>query len=202
MKLKEAQVRNAKPQDKQYQLTDGGNLFLVVAPNGGKYWRFFYRFNGKGKTLALGVYPQVSLKEARTKHLEAKLMLADGKCPSTEKQRAKKRQRLEVENSFRQTAQEWFELKSQGWGEDHTKRTKSLLYKDILKNLGVMNVTEITSLHVLSVVRSIERRGSLDMADQALGIMNRIFIYANVTGCQRQFKIDPQEVRIFSWTDL
>ena len=193
MKLKEAQVRNAKPQDKQYQLTDGGNLLLVVAPNGGKYWRFFYRFNGKGKTLALGVYPQVSLKEARTKHLEAKLMLADGKCPSTEKQRVKKRQRLEVENSFRQTAQEWFELKSQGWGEDHTKRTKSLLYKDILKNLGVMNVTEITSLHVLSVVRSIERRGSLDMADQALGIMNRIFIYANVTG---RSKSNPLYVNI------
>lgn len=182
MKLKDSQIRNAKPKEKQYQLSDGGNLYLIVAPNGSKYWRFFYRINGKGKTLALGVYPQVSLKQARTKLYEAKLMLADGKCPSTEKQKAKNRQILDLNNTFSPISKEWFELKSKGWGADHTKRTKALIKNDILPKLGDLNVADITSLEVLAVIRSIESRGSLDMADQALGIMDRIFIYANVTG--------------------
>ena len=85
MALTDAKIRAAKPTDKAYKLTDGAGMFLLVHPNGSRYWRLRYRILGKEKTLALGVYPEVSLSEARTKRDEARKLISEGVDPCEQK---------------------------------------------------------------------------------------------------------------------
>lgn len=97
--LTDTKLRGIKPSDRPQRLSDGGGLYLHVAPNGGRYWRYNYRFEGKQKTLALGVYPDVSLVKARDRHKEARRLLVDGTDPSAKKQSLAK--------SFETVAREW-----------------------------------------------------------------------------------------------
>jgi hypothetical protein len=100
MNLSDLAIRNAKPQDKPYKLTDGGGMFLLVQPNGGKYWRLAYRYLGKQKTLALGVYPEVSLALARQRRAEEREQLAKGSDPGEAKKADRRAARLAADNSF------------------------------------------------------------------------------------------------------
>ena len=109
MPLTDVQVRNAKPQDKPVKLSDGGGLFLLLQPAGGKWWRYKYRFLGKEKLLALGSYPDVSLAEARERHVHARKALAAGSDPSEVKKEAKRILLLKHENNFEAIAREWYE---------------------------------------------------------------------------------------------
>ncbi|WP_454732442.1 MULTISPECIES: Arm DNA-binding domain-containing protein [Cupriavidus] len=105
--LTDLAVRNAKPLDKQYKITDGDGMFLLVQPSGGKYWRLAYRYLGKQKTLALGVYPEVSLASARQRRAEAREKLAVGFDPGELKKSDKHTARLAAENSFEVVANAW-----------------------------------------------------------------------------------------------
>src|SRR5271154_2964564 len=109
MSLSDAKVRNAKPQTKPYKNTDGEGMFLLVAPSGSKYWRFKYNFAGKEKLLAFGVYPEVSLGDARERRAQARKTLAAGNDPSVVKQEAKRLIKLNGENTFEAVAREWHE---------------------------------------------------------------------------------------------
>src|SRR5262245_16106106 len=100
MPLTDVTIRKAKPRIKPYKLSDGGGLFLLVQPSGSKWWRFKYRFAGKEKLLALGSYPEVDLKKARTRHSEARSLLSDGKDPSSVKQETKRNLARQHQNSF------------------------------------------------------------------------------------------------------
>lgn len=101
-------IRNAKPRTKPYKLSDERSLFILVMPNGAKYWRFSYRLLGKGKTLALGVWPDVSLAEARDNRDSTRKMVADGVDPSVEKKRRKLRAQIDENVTFKGVAEEWF----------------------------------------------------------------------------------------------
>src|SRR5699024_12844211 len=100
MRLTVAAIASAEPREKPYRMTDGQGLYLEVRPNGSKYWRYKYRFNGKEKRLAIGVFPEVTLKEARLEHQKARLQLAEGADPSAEKQLAKLMQSVAIADSF------------------------------------------------------------------------------------------------------
>ena len=115
MALTELQVKNAKPTVKPYKLSDGGGLFMLVHTNGGRYWRLAYRFEGKQKTLALGVYPDVSLAEARERRDQARKLLANEKDPGAVKLEQRARVAALSEHSFEVIAREWFAKHSPNW---------------------------------------------------------------------------------------
>ena len=134
-KLTATEVKQAKPGDKARKLTDGGGLYLQVHPNGARYWRLDYRYAGKRKTLALGVYPEVSLKQARDKHQEARNKLSQGIDPSEQRKVERLTRNLAAADSFEAITREWFETQMHDRSESHQKRTWRALEKDLLPYL-------------------------------------------------------------------
>ncbi|MDR1684917.1 MAG: integrase arm-type DNA-binding domain-containing protein [Desulfovibrio sp.] len=182
MKLTDTQLRSVKPMDKAQKFFDGGGLYLLVAPAGGKLWRLDYRFDGKRKTLALGAYPAFSLKEARAHREEAKEQLAKGIDPAAHKQAVKAAVKAETDNTFEIIAREWFAKHSPQWTESNSIRTLARLVKDIFPLLGSKPVSRITALELLAALRRIEERGAVDTAHRVLQDCSRIFRYAIATG--------------------
>lgn len=122
MPLTDIRVRNAKASATPYKLTDGNGMFLLVQPNGAKYWRLSYRFLGKQKLLALGVYPAVTLAAARKKRDEAGEQLAAGIDPGEAKKEAKRAAEIAATNSFEAVAREWYDSQRPGWSDGYAER--------------------------------------------------------------------------------
>jgi integrase len=182
MPLTDTTIRNAKPSDKTRKLFDGGGLYLEVAPSGGKWWRLKYRFDGKEKRLSLGVYPDVTLKDARDRRDEARKLLANEIDPS-ENRKAKKAAKVEsASNSFEVVAREWFAKHSPNWSANHGDRIIRRLERDIFPWVGGKPVADITAPQLLEAVRRIEKRGALETAHRALGNCGQVFRYAVATG--------------------
>lgn len=177
--LTEAQVRNAKPREKNYKLFDGGCLFLLITSQGAKYWRYKYSFAGKEKMLALGVYPTVSLSEAREERDKARKQLKNGADPGLIKKVAKV-SKSTAENNFETITYEWYAKYSVIWKPSHSKRLIRLFERDVFPWIGRRPVSEITAPELLDVLRRIERR-SVDTAHRALQNCGRIFRYAVAT---------------------
>jgi integrase len=180
-KLRATAVSNAKPETKTYNLSDGGGLYLLVKPNKTKAWRFNYRFNGKQKTLAIGVFPDVSLKAAREKHKEARESLANDIDPSSQKKAMKAAKQSESDNNFEVVAREW--VKTRGKKAVSTeKRQQALLEKDLFPYVGNRPIADISTPEVLLVLRKIENRGAIETAHRAKRLLGQVFRYAIVTG--------------------
>ncbi len=181
MSLSETKVRNAKPKPRPYKLFDGEGLFLLVAPSGSKYWRMKYFF-GKEKLLAFGVYPEISLADAREKRAQAKKALAAGNDPGEVKKEAKRLAVSNASNSFETVAHEWQEQHRHEWAPG-TLRVK-LIYLDnyLLPKLGPRPITAITAPEVLELLRGIEGKGALDTARRVMQMCGQIFRYAIATG--------------------
>lgn len=187
--LSDTAVRNAKPGSKPHKLTDGDGLYLLVKDTG-KYWRFNYRFAGKQKTLALGVYPDVTLKTAREKLLEARRLLANDIDPSMAKRLQKTARREAAANSFEAVAREWFAKYSPNWAKGHADKIIARLENDIFPWLGSRPISEITPPELLAALRRIEDRGVLETAHRAKQNCGQIFRYGVATGrCER----DPSQ---------
>lgn len=182
MPLSDTAIRNAKPADKPRKLADGGGLYIEVAPSGGKWWRFKYRFDGKEKRLSLGVYPDVGLKEAREKHAEARKLLAAGVDPSANKKAVKAARGDRAANSLEVVAREWYASRAPSWKENHSSKIIRRLEVDIFPWLGTRPITEISAPDLLTVLRRIESRGALETAHRALACCGQIFRYAIATG--------------------
>lgn len=184
MPLTDPAVRTAKPAEKPYRLADGGGLYLEVYPNGSKYWRLKYRHAGKEKRIAMGVYPGVSLKDARELRDAAKALLLTGANPAdTMTKREKTRAaRLKTENSFEALAREWHEAMASRWKPVHADKVLSSLEAEAFPSLGNRPIAEITAPEVLDVLRSIERRGALDTASRTAQRLAGIFRFAIQTG--------------------
>ncbi|WP_027711467.1 tyrosine-type recombinase/integrase [Dickeya chrysanthemi] len=182
MPLTDVKVRSAKPEDKAYKLTDGEGMHLMVHPNGSKYWRLQYRFDGKQKTLALGVYPEITLSEARQRRDEAKRQIATGTDPSEQKKVDKQLRQTLVDNTFKAIALEWHEYKRPNWSKGYAEDLMEAFENDIFPDIGKRPVAEIKPLEMLTSLRKLEKRGVLDKLRKIRQACNQVFRYAIVTG--------------------
>lgn len=179
-KLTDLAIKNAKPGQTARRISDGGGLFLEIRPNGSKYWRMAYRFDKKQKLLAIGVYPQTSMQEAREQARVARDHLAAGRDPGLLRSIAKAAG--SSENSFQAVAVEWLERFKHDWTESHYKGILGRLKRELFPWLGARSVHEITAPELLSCLRRIEARGHLENAHRALTNASQVFMYAIATG--------------------
>lgn len=179
--LSDRKVKTAKPAEKQYTLFDGQGLFLLVTPSGGKLWRFKYRIDGKPKLISFGIYPDVSLEEAREKRTAARKLVAKGIDPCVER-RAAKASRAAGEGSFEVVAREWYEKTLPTWSETHAKTQMDRMERDLFPWLGERPIAEVTSPELLAVLRRIESRGAIETAHRVKTICGQVFRYAVATG--------------------
>lgn len=179
MKLSATQIKQAKPKARAYKLFDGGGLFLLVNSNGSKYWRYRYRFAGRDKTLALGTYPDVTLKSARKRLAEARQRLADELDPAAVKKATKRAQA--GTDSFEAIAREWHLKNSRRWSASYADTVAERLQSNVYPWLGRRTPDEITAPDLLDVVQRIEKRGALETAHKVKQNCGQIFRYAIAT---------------------
>lgn len=180
--LTDKQAKLAKPKEKQYKLSDEKGMYLEVMPTGAKYWRLKYRFNGKEKKLALGVYPEVSLKNARESRELVRDQLRRGIDPSAARKAAKIHNFEAGANSFKVVALEWFEVKMTDKSKSYKDRSMRALENNLFPGLANRPISEITAPELLSCLRKIESRGALEMAKRTKQVAGLVFRYAIVTG--------------------
>ena len=181
-KLTDSAIKNIKPAEKPIKMFDGGGLFLLVTPAGGKLWRQKYRVDGKERLLAHGAYPAVSLKEARTRQEPAMEQLAAGIDPSAHRKAAKAAVVAEVTNSLEVIAREWHSRSLDVWKENHASRILSRFERDIFPTLGGKQIDTIKAPELLACLRKIEERGAHETAHRALSSCGQVFRYAIATG--------------------
>jgi integrase len=180
MPLTDTTIKAAKPIEKAYKIPDEKGMFLLVHTNGSKYFRLKYYFAKKEKLLALGVYPETSLKQAREKRDIARKQIADGIDPSEHRKATKAARVQDVENSFEIVAREWGSKQVKNW-DDKSNRNKRMLEKNIFPWLGHRPITDILPIEVLTCLRRIEERGAIETAHRTLQICGQVFRYAVAT---------------------
>jgi len=182
-KLTDPTVRTAPPKKTPYKLSDGAGMYLLVTPAGQKYWRLKYRFGGKEKTLALGVYPDVKLAKARVKRKAARELLDAGKDPGLAKKVQKRQEQIRAGNTFEGMAREWHSKQVKRWTAKHAAKVMTSLENNIFPSLGARPIVEITPAELLDVLRVIEHRGALDLAASVLQRCSSVFRYA-IASCR------------------
>jgi len=178
MPLTDAHVRLAKPGAKPYKLSDEKGLYLLITPSGGKLWRMKYRFGGKEKTLALGAYPDVSLKDARDRRDEARKLLANGQDPGAVKQAQKAAKLKKAANSFEVVARECLGVWKVGKAESHSSKVIARMENDVFPWIGNMPVSEVKPPVILEVLNRITGRGTIETAHRTKSNISRVMRYA------------------------
>ena len=176
--LTNTKVKNLKTKEKNYKVSDAHGLYLHVHSNGSKYWRQNYRYSGKQKTLSHGVYPRVSLLEARKRRDEALDQLAEGEDPA----KSKKLGKLKNAYTFEALAREWFDKEAVNWTDGHQTKVWRSLEQDLLPFIGDDPIDRISSVRLLEVLKRVENRGALDVASRLRQRSDGIFKYAVLTG--------------------
>lgn len=175
MSLTDIKCKNAKPKEKPYKLADAGGLYIEIMPNGSKYWRLKYRYNAKERRLALGVYPLVTISEAREGRDRAKKLLAAGVDPSQAKRDSKHSLQQSALNTFETVAREWHENQTDRWSEGYSGKVMRCLEYHIFRYLGKRPITQITAPELLESLRKIEKSGHLDIPH---GIHPGLFLHS------------------------
>jgi integrase len=181
IQLSDTKVRTAKPRKNDYKLFDGGGLYLLVTPSGGKYWHFKYRFDEKDKRISFGPYPEISLAEARTKKDEARRQIAHGIDPGGVRKAMKQAETAEAE-TFEVIAREWHTRFTPTWTPGHAATIMARLKRDLFPWMGARPINEIKAPELLSVLRRVESRGALESAHRIRTIAGQVFRYAVATG--------------------
>ena len=176
--LTDTAIRKAKPAEKPYKMPDGGGLYLQVTPSGGRLWRMNYRFAGKYKTLALGVYPDVPLARAREKREEARQALADGIDPAGAKQEKKRAAKIAQANNFEAVARAWYAIAYHEKAETTREKVMARLENDVFPAVGDLPVSSITAPQVKAVVQTVAQRGAVDLARRVFNYVGRVLRYA------------------------
>ena len=187
--LTELSIKQAKPLEKQYKLTDGEGMYLRVYPNGSKYWQLQFRFEGKQKILSFGVWPDISLKEARDKRFVAKKIIKEGINPIEEKKEILKslnfiqeEEKLRENTTFKMVAKEWFSRQSLQWTERHSRGVLSSLNMHVYPDLGEMPISSILKQDIISTLRKLEAEGKNETCYRIRQKIEAIFSYAEVEG--------------------
>jgi integrase len=179
--LTDTQVKNAKPRERPYKLGDGGWLYLLVKPSNVKLWRMAYRFNGREKLLALGAYPEVSLKEAREKRDAEKEKLRKGFDPSEARKLERLTQAAEAATTFRVVAEEYLSRQASRKRSDRTQAKNRWLLEQACADLGNRPIASIKAAEVLAVLKKVESRGRLETARRLRAIVGAVFRHAIAT---------------------
>lgn len=182
MPLTDVTARTTKPADKPFKLTDEKGLFLLISPNGSKYWRMKYRFAGKEKTLSFGVYPDIGLKDARAKREEARKLLAKDIDPGENLKAQKAAKTERAANSFEVICREWLEGRKDTVAAAQHLKTLARMENDVFPWLGAKAIAEITAPEVLKVLRRIDERGARYSAHRVRSEISRAFRFAIATG--------------------
>jgi integrase len=181
MFLNDTRIRRTKPFDKAVKLFDGHGLYLLVTPQGGRYWRFRYRFDGKEKLLSMGTYPTIPLAIARQRREEARRQVAQGVDPGAVRKARKQAVAAEAE-TFEVIAREWHTRFTPTWTPGHAVTIQSRLERDLFPWIGKRPIAEIKAPELLAVLRRVESRGALESAHRIRTIAGQVFRYAVATG--------------------
>lgn len=179
MPLSDTAIKNAKPADKPYKMQDEKGMYLLVHPNGGKYFRLDYRFGGKRPTLALGVYPETSLKQARDRRDTAKKQIADGINPGITRKIEKTGG---IENTFKAVAEDFLMTKQNEWSASHHKHMKECFDRDVYPWIGNRPLKELSAVEVLTTLRRITARGAIETAARTKQFIGQAIRYGIATG--------------------
>lgn len=188
--LTDTKVRTAKPRPKTYKLADANRLFLLVAPGGGKLWRWNYNFDGRNKTMAFGAYPLISLADARSKRDEAYTILCEGRDPAVAKKLKIDANIQAARQTFERVAREWHGNAKAQWATIHANDIIRSLERDVFPAIGGLPITELTPPAILGVLREIEARGAIETAKRVRQRISAVFVYAIAQGLTRD---DPAE---------
>jgi integrase len=184
--LTDPACRNAKPKDKAYKLSDEKGLFLLIHPNGSKYWRMKYRHGGKEKMLAVGVYPETPLVKARDKRDEARKLLREGTDPNAVKKETKLASKIATANSFEPIAREWLEHIKHKWSAGHYTYTLRRFEAYVFSEIGCTPISEISPPALLSMAKKIEAKGTIETTHKVMNTCGQVFRYAIASGrCER-----------------
>ena len=175
--LSDAKVRTLKAPGRYF---DGGGLYLEVKPNGARYWRLKYRFGGKEKLLALGVYPEVSLKDARDRRDEARRELAGGADPAALRKAAKAQAEHEASNTLQAVAEDWLKHQAASWAPVTLAAIESSFKADVYPEIGGRPMAQIKPREVVAVVKAIEARGAAEAAARVLQRIRAVYRFAVV----------------------
>jgi hypothetical protein len=188
MALTDTRIRTAKPKPKPYKLGDGGGMYLLVMPDGARYWRLDYRFAEKRRTLALGVYPTVSLSDARTRREDARGCLAQDIDPNVAKKARKRAAKIAGENTFEAIAREWIANQRHRLAPRYGALLLARLEADIFPHIGSRPIAEVDAPETLDALKKIENRGAIETALRLRQLCGQVFRYAIATG---RAKHDP-----------
>ena len=179
-KLSATEIEKAKPGVTPKKLFDGGGLFLIVTPTGGKWWRFKFTFDGKEKTISFGVYPDISLAQAREKRESSRKLLAIGVNPSEDRKTAKAARVELLANSFETIAREWHkkQVENSEWTEEHSETIMTRMEKDMFPLVGAKPITEVTAKDIRGILDRVKDRGAVDTARRCRTIASQVFVYA------------------------
>lgn len=182
MALSDTAIRNAKPAEKAYKIYDSGGLFIQITPSGGKWWRLKFRFDGKEKLLSLGVYPRISLSQAREQRDDAKKLIAINIDPSENRKQAKSISKLNSDNSFELIARDWWQSYMKGKAESHKEKVIRRFELYLFPWIGNKPIATITAPQVLEVIKRIEKLNKLETAHRTLQAAGQVFRYAVQNG--------------------
>ncbi len=182
MSLTDTFLRTAKPAEKATRKFDGGGLYIEISPSGGKLWRLKYRYEGKEKLMALGRYPEVSLKDARERRDEARKLLANDVDPAANRKAVKAAKLAQAENSFEAVCRAWYAKAYADKAESTRLKTITRLEQDVFPHIGQMPVASITAGDVRGVIERIEKRSALDIAKRVFNYIGRTLRYADSLG--------------------
>ena len=184
MSLTDTAIRKAKPAAKPQKLRDGGGLYLLLRPDGARWWRWDYRrpVTGKRNTLSLGTYPDTGLAEARERHAEARKMLAAGVDPGEHRKAAAAAKADQVANTFEAVADELLAIRAKKLAAGSAVRERRMLEKDLAPYIGRRPVGEIAASELLAALRKVEARGAVETAHRARMLAGQVFRYAIATG--------------------
>ncbi|WP_265494716.1 tyrosine-type recombinase/integrase [Providencia heimbachae] len=182
MKLTDMAIKRAKPKEKSYTLADGNGLSLLVETNGSKGWRYRYQFAGKTKMISLGIYPVVTLNEARTKRDEARKQVANGINPSETRKSEKAATINQTENTFKNIALEWYEGRKDRWSVGYRDDMMDAFEKDVFPYIGNRPIAEIKPMELLEVLSIMEKRGATEKLKKVRQRCGEVWKYAIITG--------------------
>lgn len=178
MPLTDTAIKNAKPKDKPYKLSDGGGLYLYVSTTGAKLWRYKYRIAGKEGIFSIGVYPETSLAKAREEHLKARELVNLSTHPTHDRQLKKLVEQHEAGSTFKAIANEWIDKNTGRWSPYYLRQVKKIMESDVLPKIGVLPIKQVTAVHILKIMQCAEGRGAETIAILIRQWCSAIFRYA------------------------